>query len=110
MAVQESSTRLSFHDATLAGVRQDGPMVRLSVTDLGDDQAVQHATVTIEGVQAVLRSGSPIEQLRMEGEDGEILALREESGTVLLAVLWHDGREFRDAVYHMVGGKIASVA
>ncbi|MBV9782609.1 MAG: hypothetical protein JO264_02205 [Acidisphaera sp.] len=64
--------------------------------------------VAIEEVRGVLRDDLPIEQLRMEMPDGEILTLREENGHVILAVVWNDfaARRQETVVYTLLGGRI----
>ena len=65
--------QISFHEATLIGIARQDSVVTLSLEGVfvaGDHRA---AEVMVEGVDAMLRDGLPIADLRMEKEDGEIL-------------------------------------
>jgi hypothetical protein len=60
-------------------------------------------------VRSILRDGLPVEELRMEEKDGEILTLREQNGDVRLVVEWNDfaAKRQHTAVYDLIGGTIA---
>jgi hypothetical protein len=101
-------TQVSFHEATIVGLSRNGSTVTLALDDVYIAGVQRAAKVVIEGVNATLRDGSPIDGLHMEKEDGEILTLRRESGEVILAVEWNDfaAKSQETVVYSLLGQKI----
>jgi hypothetical protein len=82
---------LSFHDATIAGIRREGASTILDVEDVavhhGED--VINGTLTFEDVRRVLVDGREAPELIMAGDDGEILELDELPGPVIrMFVIW----------------------
>jgi hypothetical protein len=100
--------QVSFHEATIVDIFRNGSTVNLALDDVciaGVHRALQ---VVIEGVSATLRDGSPVDGIRMEKADGEILTLRSEGGEITLAVQWNDfaAKNQETVVYSLLGLRI----
>jgi hypothetical protein len=83
-------TQVSFHEATIVDIFRNGSTVNLTLDDVCIAGVQMAAQVVIEGVSATLRDGSPVDVIRMEKADSEILTLRREGGEIKLAVQWND--------------------
>jgi hypothetical protein len=96
---------VSFHEATIVDISRNGSTVNLALDDLYIAGVQMAAQVAIEGVSAILRDGSPVDAIRMEKEDGEILTLRRRVGEVTIAVQWNDcaTKNRETVVYSLLG-------
>jgi hypothetical protein len=101
-------TQVSFHEATLVDISRNGSTVSLALDDVCVAGVQRAAQVVIEGVSATLRDGSPVDGIRMEKADGEILTLCSEGGEITLAVQWNDfaAKNHETVVYSLLGQKI----
>lgn len=88
--IEQDPTHISFYEATLTSIAHKNSSVGLSLEDVHVADAQRNVEIVVEGIDAVLRDGLPVADLRIEMEDGEVLTLRQEGGQVLLAVEWND--------------------
>lgn len=103
-----AQAQASLHEATLAGISQRGDTIDLKLDDVAVGDARVPASVTINGVQRILREGSPVETVSMEAQDGEVLSLRQEGDRVLFVVQWNDFAAKRETIvtYALLGGRL----
>ena len=108
ITTEQDLTHISFHEATLTDFVRIGSTVNLTLEDVSVADAQKTANVTIEGVVTILRDGSPVVNLQMEEEDGEVLALRKENNQVFLAVEWNNfiGKKQKTVVYTLGGPQV----
>lgn len=106
MLVDQILTEVGFHEATIVALSHAKGEIRLRLERVSTPDGTRNLEVVIDGVRSVLRDGVLIEELRLEREDGEILALREATDGVVFAVEWNDfsAKTQETVVYDLVGG------
>lgn len=100
-----------LHDCTLSGLSQNGASVYIDVLDI-PAPGPKTARVSVEGVRGLLRNGQTVSHLSMEAEDGEVLEVSEEDGSVILTIQWNDftAKHHDIVVYTLLDGKIGAVS
>lgn len=84
-------SQLSFHDATIAGIRRRGSDVSLDIEDIAVDDKLYRGTVILRKVRRITRNEKVVSDLGMETPDGQILRLSvPTSGHIGLVVQWND--------------------
>jgi hypothetical protein len=82
---------VSFHDAVIEDIRNEGQTLVFAVEDVvvDDGDEIAPGLLAFEGVSRITLDGNPVPALEMAGDDGEIADLQVTDGPVVkLVVLW----------------------
>ena len=91
----EFTGNLSFHEATLVGVKNTGQTIGILLEGVHLGPEVRNASVWCTGVRQIIRDGVPVDSFNMESDDGEIIALERTRESLRLIVEWNDFEHHR---------------
>ena len=81
---------ISFHDSTLTSISREGSAICLGLDSVYVNGTLRSAKVFLINVGDMTSQGLPIDDLRMEGDDGEILTLEPTEEGVKLILIWEN--------------------
>jgi hypothetical protein len=88
----------SFHDASLIAIDRSQDDLTLSFENVYVDGTLRFAELKLQEVTEILCEGERTEQLELMEDEGEILELSEESGTLSILVAWMNFKEDTEIV------------
>jgi hypothetical protein len=81
---------LGFHEATILGMSRTEDAIVVALDGVRTADGPRRCEAVFHGVRSVEADGAPYDDLRMEAEDGELLALNQEQDATTLIVEWND--------------------
>ncbi len=101
--------KVSFHDATLVGVRRDKDRLIFALEDVSVGDSQNSINATASNIESITRDGLQTNNIEMETSDGEVIQLCAKDDTITLVVTWHKhGPHSRHThTYRMAGKRIS---
>jgi hypothetical protein len=79
-----------LHEATILGMSRTPDAVVVALDGVRTVDGPRRCEAVFYGVRSVEADGAPYDDLRMEAEDGELLAFNQEQDATTLIVEWND--------------------
>ena len=89
MSIPVDLEHISFHDSGLTAISREGQTVFLSLENVYIDGDLLSVNVTIKGVEKLCRNDTPLNELSMETDNGEVIQLGKEEKCISLLLEWH---------------------
>lgn len=96
VSLAEQLERTKFHDAELARCVSDGSTLCLHFRNISlrdGKEEYYSAHVVLRGVQKIQCNGTPIPELKLEGEGSDVLQFHRGDGKALLLIEWQSYRQ-----------------